>query len=417
MAERRVVVTGAGVLACNGSDTASYWDALLAGRHGIGPITAFDTEGHATTFGGQVDLDDVALADGDARTARRKDRFVLMALSAARQPMAQAGFAAGEWEDPFRCDTVVGSGIGGLSTIDTEYRTLTERGPRRVSPFLVPRMIVDSAAGDISIVYGAKGPNYCITTACATATHCIGAAMQHIRWNHCDVMITGGAEAPLTPLGIAGFNNIKALSTRNDDPGRASRPFDAGREGFVIAEGAGILVLEELEHAKARGVPILGELSGYGATADAYHITAPPPDGHGAERALRRALQTSGLQPADIGYVNAHGTSTPMNDKFETMALKKVLGEAMADIPVSSTKSLTGHTLGAAGGIESIVCLLAIANGKLPGTYNYTTPDPDCDLDYIPNQTREAAVDHALCLNFGFGGHNAVLAFSRYRAS
>lgn len=416
MGERRVVVTGMGVLACNGADVPSYWDALRHGRHGIGPITAIDVSNHKTKFGGQVPLtsEQLAAALGDPKATRRKDRFVLLALVAAKEAMAMAGFKGKDWADPFRVGTIVGAGIGGLSTIENEHATFMQRGPGRVSPFLVPKMIIDSAAGDISIAYGAKGPNYAIATACATATHCIGAAFHHIRHNQCDVAITGGSEASITHLGLSGFNSIGALSERNDSPGTASRPFDKDRDGFVIAEGAGILVLEELEHAKRRGAVIIGEVVGFGLTGDAHHETAPDPSGAGGTACMRMALADAGLAPEAIGYVNAHGTSTPFNDKGETTILKQVFSEHVRRLAISSTKGMTGHTLGAAGGIEAIASLLALRDGVLPPTINYATPDPDCDLDYVPNTAREARVEYALSNNLGFGGHNGSLVFRRW---
>ncbi|MEK7414244.1 MAG: beta-ketoacyl-ACP synthase II [Planctomycetota bacterium] len=419
MAQRRVVITGMGALACNGVDVPSYWAALQAGSHGIGPITLIDVTNHKTKFAGQVPLDNLALSNGDRRIVRRKDRFVLLALKAAEEAMAMANFAKGAdgkpaWKDPFRVATIVGSGIGGLTTIEEEYTTFMQRGPSRVSPMLVPKMIVDSAAGDVSIVYGAKGPNYAITTACATGSHCIGAAFHHIRHGQCDVAISGGAEAPITNLGMSGFNSIGALSTRNDNPAIASRPFDKDRDGFVIAEGAGILILEELEHAKARGATIYGEIVGYGCTGDAHHETAPDPTGAGGSACMRMALADAGIAPEAMGYINAHGTSTEFNDKTETAIVKQVFGAHAKRLAMSSTKGMTGHTLGAAGGIEAIASIMALKDGVLPPTINYQTADPECDLDYVPNQARKTQVEYALSNNLGFGGHNASVIFKRY---
>ncbi len=413
---RRVVVTGIGVLACNGKDVPAYWEALQAGRHGIGPITHIDVEKHKTKFGGQVNLTnaELAAAIGDPKAARRKDRFVLLALNAAAEAMRGSGLDFKNWADPFRVATIVGSGIGGLQTIEDELKVMADRGPHRVSPFLVPKMIVDSAAGDISIAYGAKGPNYCITTACATATNCIGASFHHIRHGQCDLAITGGAEAPITNLGMAGFNSIGALSERNESPGTASRPFDKDRDGFVIGEGAGILILEELEHARKRGANILAEIVGFGCTGDAYHETAPDPTGAGGTACMRMALADAGLPPEAIGYINAHGTSTHFNDKGETTVMKQVFGEYARKLAISSTKGMTGHTLGAAGGIEAIASILALRDGVLPPTINYTTPDPECDLDYVPNTARRQQVEYALSNNLGFGGHNASVVFRRF---
>jgi 3-oxoacyl-[acyl-carrier-protein] synthase II len=416
MADRRVVVTGMGLLACNGINVKDYWAAITAGRHGIATIHLpnIDLSKHKTHFGGTVPLDNAALVIGDMKQARRKDRFVLLALKAAHEAVTDSGLDYKKWADPFRVGCVVGSGIGGLSTIEEEYITLMQRGPSRVSPFLVPKMIVDSAAGDISIVYGAKGPNYSITTACATGSHCIGASFHHIRTGLCDVMITGGSEAPMTNLGIAGFNSIGALSTRNDSPGTASRPFDRDRDGFVIGEGAGIIILEELEHAKRRGATIYGELVGYGCTGDAFHETQPDPTGAGGIACMRQALDDGHIAPESIGYINAHGTSTKYNDAGETKVVKAVFGAHAHKLAVSSTKSMTGHTLGAAGGIEAITSILALRHGVLPPTINYTTADPECDLDYVPNHARACAIEYALSNNLGFGGHNASLIFRRF---
>ncbi|TVR43876.1 MAG: beta-ketoacyl-[acyl-carrier-protein] synthase II [Planctomycetota bacterium] len=415
--KRRVVVTATGVATCNGLDTASFWDSLIHGRTGVGPITQFDTSAYGTTFAGTVPLSDLEIAEsigGDSKTARRKDRFVLLALRAAHEAMTASGLDYQNWADPFRVGVIVGAGIGGLHTIEGEIAVMVERGPRRVSPFLVPKMIVDSAAGDISISYGAKGPNFCITTACATATHCIGAAYQHIASGICDIVIAGGCEAPITPLGVAGFNSIKALSTRNDSPQSASRPFDAERDGFVMAEGAGILILEEYEHAKARGAEIVGEIVGYACTGDAFHETAPDPEGTAGAAAMRLAIADAGIDREAIGYFNAHGTSTKLNDATETLILKKVFGDHAYKMAVSSTKSMTGHTLGAAGGVEGIASLLTLKHGIIHPTINYQTPDPDCDLDYVPNVAREQQVEYALSNNLGFGGHNACLVFKRF---
>ena len=419
MAAQRVVITGMGIVACNGLDVPSFWDALTNGRQGIGPITLIDPTAHGTKFAGQVPLDNLTLAGGDRKIQRRKDRFVLLALKAAAEAVAMANFPKGAdgkpaWKDPFRVATIMGAGIGGLSTIEEEHKTLLERGPSRVSPMLVPKMIVDSSAGDVSIVYGAKGPNYAIVTACATGSHCIGAAFHHIRHGQCDVALCGGTEAPITHLGMAGFNSIGALSKRNDDPATASRPFDKDRDGFVIAEGAGILVLESLEHAQARGATILGEIVGYGATGDAHHETAPDPTGAGGAGCMRMAMRDAGIAPEQLGYINAHGTSTEFNDKTETAVIKQVFGAHAYKLAVSSTKSMTGHTLGAAGGVEAIASILALRHGVLPPTINLKTPDPECDLDYVPNTARKIQVEYALSNNLGFGGHNASVIFKRF---
>ncbi len=414
MTTRRVVVTGMGIVACNGTDVPSFWDALKAGRHGIGRIATLDVANHKTTFAGAVALDNLTLANGDKKAVRRKDRFVLLALRAAAEALAHAGVAPRSWPQPFRVATIVGSGIGGLTTIEEEHTTLVQRGPSRVSPLLVPKMIVDSAAGDVSIMAGSRGPNYAITTACATSANCIGAAFHHIRFGHCDAAIAGGSEAPISHLGLAGFNSIGALSTRNDSPETASRPFDKDRDGFVMGEGAGILVLEELETAKRRGAVIYGEVVGYGTTGDAFHETQPDPTGAAGVACMQMALAEAGIAPDAIGYVNAHGTSTAYNDATETKVIKQVFGDHARRLAISSTKSMTGHTLGAAGAVEAIASLLALREGVLPPTINYTTPDPDCDLDYVPNQARQARIEYALSNNLGFGGHNASLVFRRW---
>ena len=413
MADRRVVVTGMGVLACNGLNVSEFWDALKNGRHGIGPLQGLSRP-HTTQFAGHVKLDDLALAGGDKRIARRKDRFVHLALKAAAEAMASSGLDWKNWKDPFKVCTVIGSGVGGLGTIEAEHDVLRDRGPTRVSPFLVPKMIVDSAAGDVSIAYGAKGPNYAITTACATGSHCIGAAFHHIRSGLCDIGITGGTEAPVTDLGLSGFNSIGALSTRNDSPATASRPFDKDRDGFVIAEGAGILVLEELEHAKARGAVILGEIVGYGLTGDAFHETQPDPTGAGGIACMQMAIEDARIRPDQVGYINAHGTSTDIGDKLETQAIKRAFGDHAYKVAVSSTKSSTGHLLGGAGGLEAGVTVLALRDQMLPPTINLEDPDEGCDLDYVPQHSRQAKIDFAASNSFGFGGTNGCLIFRRW---
>ena len=422
---RRVVITGVGALACNGNNIDEVWSALKNGQHGIAPLTGIpEIEKYTTHFGGQVKLSTQEVAEAAAhtdderktarRTSQRKARYTLLALAAAKEAMIMSGLDWNNWKDPFRVGTIVGSGIGGIGTIEEEFVKLTSRGPSRVSPFLVPKMIVDSATGDVSIAYGAKGPNYCVTTACATGSHCLGAAAQHIRLGHTDVMITGGTEAGCTQLGLSGFGSIKALSTRNDDPATASRPFDADRDGFVLGEGAGVLILEELEHAKARGADIIAEVVGYGCTGDAYHETAPDPSGAGGIACMQMALRDAELAPEALGYINAHGTSTKFNDAGETNVIKQVFGDHAKKLAVSSTKSMTGHTLGAAGGIEAIATALSLREGVVPPTINYTTPDPECDLDYVPNEARELTVDYALSNNLGFGGHNASVILKRF---
>ena len=416
MSQRRVVITGMGALACNGANVASMWSAVCAGRHGIVPITWFDASQHATRFAGRVPLDQAQLAGDEPKLARRKDRFVLLALRAAQEAMAMAGLTRDSWADPFRVCTVIGSGIGGMQTIEEEHATFLSRGPGRVSPMLVPKMIINSAAGDVSIRFGTRGPCYSIVTACATGTNCIGAAFHHIRRGQCDIGIAGGSEAAITPLALAAFNNMGALSTRNDDPGTASRPFDVDRDGFVMSEGAGILILEELEHARKRGAAIIGEVVGYGATGDAYHETKPDPTGAAGIACMRAAIHDARLAPDSIGYINAHGTSTSANDVSETAIIKSVFGDHAKYLAISSTKGATGHALGAAGGLEAIIATLALRDGVIPPTANLVRADPACDLNYTPHHARFRRCDYALSNNLGFGGHNAALVFKRWGA-
>lgn len=405
---RRVAVTGMGVVTCVGVGVDRMWESLVAGRSGIAPIEHFDASEYPTRFAGYVrDFDPSAVID--AKEARRLSRFQQFALVAADEALRDAGLEEIPAELAPRAGVIVGSGIGGLQTMEDQLKVLIERGPGRISPFLVPMMIVDLAAGLISIRYGLKGINYAPVSACATGNHAIGEAFEAIRRGEADVIVAGGFDAGVTPLGLAGFCAARALSTRNDDPQGASRPFSASRDGFVIAEGGALLVLEEWEHARARGARIRAELVGYGATADAYHITAPAPDGAGAERSMRLALQKAGLTPGDVDYINAHGTSTPAGDLAETAAVKMVFGESAP--PISSTKSMMGHMLGGAGAVEAVVCVLAIERSVIPATINLTDPDPACDLDYVPNTAREASVSVAMSNSFGFGGHNATLVF------
>ena len=411
---RRIVVTGMGVVTPLGSDVETFWKRLTAGESGIGPVTRFDTSRYDTRFAGEVK--DFKPEDYmDRKDIRRADLFVQFAIGGAGQAVKQAGVQI-EAIDPSRYGVIVGSGIGGIATFEDQHRTLLEKGPSRVSPFFIPMMISDMASGQVSIQFGAKGPNYCTVSACSSGAHAVGDAFRIIQNDEADIMICGGAEAPVTPVSFAGFCSMKAMSTRNDEPLKASRPFDADRDGFVMGEGAGIVVLEELEHAKKRGVKIFAEVVGYGATGDAHHMTAPAPEGEGAARAMRAAIQDSGLPLESFGYLNAHGTSTPLNDKFETQAIKSVFGDRSRSLAVSSTKSMTGHLLGAAGGLETIICVLALERQKLPPTINYETPDPDCDLDYVPNTARAVELQAALSNSLGFGGHNVTLALSRYVA-
>jgi 3-oxoacyl-[acyl-carrier-protein] synthase II len=401
-----------GALAPNGNDLESFWAALVAGRSGIGPITHFDASRHEAKIAGEVKgfNPEAAL---DRKEVRRNDPFTHYAVYAATQAFAHAGLDMDKI-DPERVGVIWGSGIGGIQTHEDQHSVLMEKGPDRISPFYVPMMISDMAPGMISMKLGAKGPNYATVSACASAAHAIGEAARKIQYGEAEVMITGGSEAAISPISMAGFASAKALSTRNHEPERASRPFDAGRSGFVMGEGGGGLVLEDLAHAQRRGAEIWGEFLGLGFTADAYHQTAMAPEGEGGARAMRIALKDAGLGPEAIGYVNAHGTSTAIGDSQETAAIKAVLGTHAGQCAVSSTKSMTGHLLGAAGAIESIACILALKRGVLPPTINYETPDPACDLDYVPNQARERQVRYALNNSFGFGGHNAALVFGRF---
>jgi 3-oxoacyl-[acyl-carrier-protein] synthase II len=406
--ERRVVITGLGVVSPVGSDAGDSWDALVSGRSGVSKITLFDASDFAVRIAGEVKDFDAAAIFGKRR-ARHLDRFAQLALVASREAMQSSGLDPSR--SPERVGVVYGSGIGGLATLEEQIHVLSDRGPEWVSPYLCPMMIPNMAAGEIALEHGLLGPNSCTVTACAASAHAIGDAFDQIRLGRADAMVCGGSESMITPIGVAGFSALKALSERNDDPEGASRPFDANRDGFVAAEGAATLVLEERESAQARGATILGELLGYGATCDAHHMTAPHPEGTGAIQSMRMALADARLDPSEVGYVNAHGTATPPNDRIETVALKMVFGSTVP--PVSSTKSMTGHLIGAAGAFEAFACLRALATGILPPTINYEEPDPDCDLDYVPNTARSQAVEVAMSNSFGFGGHNATLLFRR----
>ncbi len=414
MTKRRVVITGTGVLTPIGSDIREFWNSLIEGKNGVGQITKFDASEYSTTIAAEIKDFNPENFGIDPKKAKRLDIFILYALAACREAFQTSGIET-EKEDPFRMGVVVGSGIGGLQLIEQEKTKLIERGPRRVSPFLIPGMIIDMVAGEVAMQYGFMGPNYGVVSACASSAHAIGDAMRMIQYGDADVIITGGSEASVTQLGLAGFCSAKALSKRNDEPQKASRPFDAQRDGFVMGEGAGFLVLEELEHAKKRGAEILAEVRGYGATADAYHMTAPHPEGAGGIAAMKAAIRDAELDISEIDYINAHGTSTELNDKIETMVIKKVLGERALEIPVSSTKSMTGHLLGAAGAVESIALIKSIKEGIVHPTINYENPDPECDLDYVPNEAREHKVRAALTNSLGFGGHNATLLFSEFK--
>jgi len=411
---RRVVITGMGAISPLGLDVPTLWQGLAEGRSGIGPITLFDPSENKTKIAAEVKGFD-PLNYMDRKEARRTDRFVQMVLAASQEAVAQADLNL-EGRDLERVGVVIGSGIGGFATLWEQFNVLVERGPRGTSPFLVPMMITDMAAGKIAIHYGFKGLNFVTTSACASSGNAIGEAWEAIRRGVVDAMVTGGTEAPILSMAVAGFNAARAISTRNDEPERASRPFDAQRDGFVMGEGAVVLILESLEHAQQRGATILAEMVGYAATCDAYHVSAPAPGGEGAIRSMQGALRSAGLQPADVDYINAHGTSTQLNDPAETLAIKAVFGELAYQVPISSTKSMIGHLLGAAGAIEAVACVQTIRTGTIHPTINYEFPDPDCDLDYVPNVARQADVRVALSNSFGFGGHNVTLAFARYEA-
>jgi 3-oxoacyl-[acyl-carrier-protein] synthase II len=413
MEKKRVVVTGLGAVTPIGNDVQTTWENAINGVSGVGPITRVNPDEYPAKVAAELKDFDVEQFM-DKKDARKMDRFTQYAVAASLMAVKDANLEITDENAP-RVGVWIGSGIGGMETFETQYKILLEKGPRRVSPFFVPMLIPDMATGQVSIALGAKGFNSCTVTACATGTNSIGDAFRVIERGEADVMVSGGAEAPLTEMSFAGFTANKALST-NPDPNSASRPFDQDRDGFVMGEGAGIVVLEELNHAIARGANIYAEIVGYGATGDAHHITAPAPNGEGGARAMKQAVEGSGLQVTDIDYINAHGTSTPYNDKFETLAIKEVFGEHAYKLAISSTKSMTGHLLGAAGGVEAILSILAIKEGIIPPTINYKTPDPDCDLDYVPNEARKQEVKAALSNSLGFGGHNATIIFKKYEA-
>ncbi len=410
--KRRVVITGFGLTTPLGVGRDDVWRRILDGESGIGPITRFDASAHDTRIAGEV-KDFKPEAYVSVREVRRMDLFVLYALAATKFAVEGAGLDMAK-EDPERVGVVVGTGLGGLPTLEKYHSVLLEKGPGRISPFFIPMLIANEAPGNIAIQYGMKGPNLSIVTACATGGHSIGDAFRVIQYGDADVMVAGGTEANLTPLTVGGFNALKALSTRNDAPEKASRPFDKERDGFVVGEGAGIVILEELEHARMRGATIYAEVAGYGYNGDAYHITAPCPDGDGSIRCIKMALRDAGISPDQVDYINAHGTSTDLNDSSETRAIKGVFGERAYKIPISSTKSMTGHLLGAAGAVEAIFSILAIRDRVCPPTINYENQDPECDLDYVPNTAREHPIDVAVSNSFGFGGTNAVLVFKRF---
>lgn len=406
------MVTGIGVVTALGQTLDTFWASLLAGRSGISPIKGFDTTDFTCKIGGEIHDFDATKFGMDPKEARRNDRYTQFGYAAAKLAMQDSGLDPTK-VDRERAGVIIGSGIGGMSTFETQARTIIEKGPRKVSPFFIPAMISNMASGIVAIEFNFAGPCFTVVSACATSTHALGEAMRTIQYGDADVMVAGGAEASCTPLSFAGFCSMKAMSTNNDAPEKASRPFDANRDGFVMGEGGCVFILESEEYARARGARIYCELAGYAATADAFHITQPDPDARGLSSAMRRALADAEVEPAQVNYINAHGTSTPYNDKFETIAIKKVFGDAAKSVPVSSTKSMTGHLLGAAGAVEAAVCVMAIKTGEIPPTINYETPDPECDLDYVPNVKRSAKVDVAMSNNLGFGGQNASIVFKR----
>jgi 3-oxoacyl-[acyl-carrier-protein] synthase II len=413
--KRRVVVTGLGALTPLGLTVRDFWRALLEGKSGAAPITYFDTSAFDTHFA--CELKGFKAADYlDRKAAQRMDPFAQYAMIAADEAMADSGLSVRDM-DPDRAGVIIGSGIGGMISYHTQFMNFVEGGPRRISPFFIPMLIPDIASGQVSIKHGLKGPNYATVSACATGSHAIGDAFRLIQCGDADAMVCGGTEAPITPMGLGGFNAMKALSTRNDAPAQASRPFDAQRDGFVMAEGAGILVLEELTRARARGAKIYAEIVGIGFTADAHHLTAPPDGGEGAVRSMRRALNDAGVSPEKVDYINVHGTSTPLGDISETAAIKTVFGPHARELKISSTKSMTGHLLGAAGAVEGIAAIMACCEGMIPPTINYQVPDPQCDLDYTPNTAARHRVTYALSNTFGFGGHNATLIFRKFADS
>ena len=410
--DRRVVITGMGVVSPVGNNAQTMWESLLAGRSGLGPITQFDATAFDSRIAGEVKGFDPATYITPKET-KRMERFVQFAVASAKMAFADAGLDVAR-EDPYQIGVLIGSGIGSLRVIEEQHSILLEKGPSRITPFLIPMLIVNMAPGQVAIQLGLKGPNSCTATACASGAHAVGDAFRIIQRGEADVMLSGGTESAITPMGVGGFCALMALSKRNDNPTTASRPFDKERDGFVIGEGAATVVLEELEHAKQRGAHIYVELVGYGMTADAYHMTAPTPDGEGAAHAMTRAMKDAKLRPDQIQYINAHGTSTELNDKIETLAIKKAFGAAAKTVAISSTKSMTGHLLGAAGGIEAVISALAIKHQVAPPTINYEHPDPDCDLDCVPNAARPMHIDAALSNSLGFGGHNATLIFKKF---
>ena len=412
MERRRVVITGIGMITPIGNDVKSTWSSLVKGISGTGNITLFDTENFSTKIAAEVKNFD-PVAHFEHKEVKKLDRFTQFAIVSAEEAMNDAGFDLNN-EDRDRFGVIVGSGIGGMESLETSHSKLLESGPRRITPFFIPQMISDIAAGHISMKWNLKGPNYATVSACASSAHSIGAGLRTIQYGDADIMLCGGAEAAITPMGIGGFNSMKAISTRNDEPEKASRPFDLERDGFVMGEGAGIVILEELEHALARDAKIYAEMGGMGFTADAYHLTQPAPGGEGAIRAMRIAVSDAGYNLEDVDYINAHGTSTPFNDRNETAAIKTLFNDHAYNLKVSSTKSMVGHLLGASGAVECIISTLAIVNGTIPPTINYEVPDPDCDLNYVPNEAIEEKINVAISNSFGFGGHNVCLCIKKY---
>ncbi|MCM3038325.1 beta-ketoacyl-ACP synthase II [Paenibacillus motobuensis] len=411
--KHRVVITGMGSVTALGSDLDTLWNNLIQGKSGVSQIESFDVSEYTTRIAASVK--DFNPEDYmDRKDARKMDRFVQFAVAAASRALADSGLNIAEDTDPERVGVMIGSGIGGLGTWEDQHSILLEKGPKRVSPFFIPMMIANMASGQVSIMFGAKGPNSTAVTACATGTHSIGDSYKMIKYGDADVMICGGAEATIRPTGLAGFCSMRAMSTRNDDPTRASRPFDAERDGFIMGEGSGVLILESLEHAQKRGAKIYGEVIGYGLSGDAYHMTEPNPEG--PERCMKMAIRDADIDPSEIDYINAHGTSTPVGDKSETTAIKRALGDHAYKVAISSTKSMTGHLLGAAGGVEAVICGLTLQHGMIAPTINLEHPDPECGLDYVPNEARQADVRIAMSNSFGFGGHNATIILKKFEA-
>ncbi len=409
----RVYITGIGVISPLGLDLNSTWDGIANGKSGVDFLTAFDAEGFDTRFGAEVKGFDPETYL-DRKDARRMDRFAQFAAVAAQQACGQAGLSPNS-DDPYRVAVVIGSGIGGISTLSQQFAVLNERGPRRVSPFLIPMMLGDMASAQVSMITGSMGANYCLVSSCSSGADAMGQAWEMVRTGREDIVLAGGTEAPLVPVSVAGFNALRALSRRNDSPAEASRPFDIERDGFVMGEGAAVFVMESGESAARRGVEPLAELRGYAATSDAHHLTEPSATGESAARAMSMALTEASIDPSEVGYINAHGTSTPLNDKHETKAIKVALGEDAYRVPISSSKSMTGHLLGAGGALEAAICVMAMRDGLIPPTINLDEPDPECDLDYTPNKARKLEIDVAMSNSFGFGGHNSVLVFSKPR--